>query len=390
MKIIRYTECLLGKRKIFCVLIMFLLYLFCTISKGTAQVRPSEGDVLNHLSDEITKSQNWKSIGTCSDTRSKQVIDRMRTTLINRARKAGNSDEANQYENMLIPEHIETAFFVANKGTNSLYSECDSKEFQDNNIFALHADMDTLGKISSKGTTTVFHDGKTYEIIADKRNLSKRELVKSYKPSVSTIGRYIAHTFLTPGYLIQKYGFKLKRIVTDPKFGKLLEYYGKCSELRGDVEFALAPDFGYEAVIVTLTTGDKISKRHSVKYMINELTNIQGVWLPREYEEIVTNIDTKELVMHKTYRFNNLSVSEITNDMLNIKLASGDYVWQEATKATYKMSPSGELVYEDVTGRDNVKFMWPSWLYIASVSTLLVAVTGAYINWKRKQLSKQV
>ena len=108
-----------------------------------------------------------------------------------------------------------------------------------------------------------------------------------------------------------------------------------------------------------------LCRRGSVDHMEDALPDHEGTWLSVE-----------------KYQLDNIS-----DDLFTFKPRPGNLLKRESE--IYRISPSGsEEVVRQIASR-NRGYSPFGWLYMASVTSLLVLTIGAFVKWKRKQLAKR-
>ena len=278
-------------------------------------------------------------------------------------------------------------FITAMKGDVTLFANRMIKDGSEKKIND-PADKATLNKITKEGTCSLTKGGKSFEFIGDREGKLRRDLAKSQPQMGSTDGLYVQPIGITPTEAITKLGFQYVREESNPKYGKVYVFEGKTLQYPSTIAFDIAPEFGFRIVhsVMTSPKGEKLREYHAVT-----ISKVQGYWLPEEseYDTYVPLLKTNPSIV-KTYRFMNRTVNDVTDDFLGVKLDPGDYKWDEKTNSTWKAGAKGEMIYQDYSVKNSPKTTTSGWLYMATVGTLLVLTIGAYIWWKRNQLSKYV
>ena len=71
--------------------------------------------------------------------------------------------------------------------------------------------------------------------------------------------------------------------------------------------------------------------------------------------------------------------------MLSVKSRVGDHEWNQKDNTGYKIGVNNEKIFIDNNEANNPKKLAPGWLFMASVTSLLVLTVLAYVRWKSKQ-----
>lgn len=370
-----------------CVILFVCMPAMFTVAHAQTPLDPKNiSDFIMAMDTSMNGLDSWKSVGILTHKMSPLERAALVKSMQDRMKKSGVSQSSIDKQSVVSDTDTSKMFFVALKGENALYAEKDTKETP-SSFTPDESNFETLDSIISKGTCTVTHGTNTYDVSGEKRNRSKRVLSKFYPPPAATVGFYIANMKLTPRDAVNKYGFQIVAEKNHEKFGKITVFSGKHPFTSGyKLNFSVAPEYGYRVV------HSEIQLPNGKPGFIGEmksLEKVQGYWLPTVYEELIYNGVSNEPVLKKRYTFYNHTVNDVSDKLLNVELSAGDYVWDESSKATYKVGAGGELIFEDVTGRNRPQYMWPGWLFTASVTTLLVLTVFAYVRWKRKQWAKR-
>ena len=193
---------------------------------------------------------------------------------------------------------------------------------------------------------------------------------------------------VTASEAISNLGFKFAGEKQDSKFGKLLVYKGENARSGARMTFHIAPQYDYR---ITSCTEEPLDGKSSWVQVVKSMSKTDGNWLPDECEEKSYSVDSGKLVLDitKTYKFIHKSVNDVSDDLLEVKLSEGDIHRDMATGSMNVIGAKGKKLVIDTTSTTAKNATSWGWLYILSVSTLLIGTVGAYVKWKRNQLSKQ-
>ncbi len=366
------------KPKPCCLLLLCVYGLAQTEPPLPAQtLTPQEAQVVRELTRASEQIHSWKATGVLSEKVSQRSRNEVYQRVSNLMKKYKPSETTSHHFSFDHPK----LFFVALKGESSLYAEANLSVAQKDSVLP-PSSAATLENIRKGGSCTVTNKGKTYEVLADVKNNYRMSLVQSSPLWGATEGFYVDRIGITPSEAILQRGFRFVREGTDPKFGRVFIFQGTHPEVAGNITFSLAPEFGYRVVSTTFTNPHgKIMRSHNV----TSLVKVNGHWLPSEAVDTLFSDDPSitEPDLIKTYKFAHQTVNDVPDEVLEAKLAPGDYEWDEKTKATYKVGANGERIFQDLQSANTAKRMWPGWLFMVSVSTLLAVTVAGYVRWKR-------
>ena len=176
----------------------------------------------------------------------------------------------------------------------------------------------------------------------------------------------------------------------DPAFGTLLHFV---SEEQSNKVYSLwiAPQFGYLAVRVRqdMTPGNV---HQALVYETKQIVHKGEVWFPMQ--GTMQFVDTKEgietLLTEQTLSVTDLKLNEVPDSRFVPDIPVGAGMKDGATNLYWHVGANGERIYVDITGKGNATNYWTGWLFMASITSLLVLTVLAYVRWKRKQWAKQV
>ena len=184
-----------------------------------------------------------------------------------------------------------------------------------------------------------------------------------------------------------KYHFVAR--INDEQWGETLEYSGTYRfpgyDYHYEVKFRIAPQFNFLVV-----SGEKNDSKTVETYRTRKMAQISGFWLPTEtFQDAYQSAGGKKVLQFTDqFQFDHFVVGELPEDFWKKQLRFERWV-DGKTGNYYRVTPEGDKILipmnNQITGQ--VAF---GWLYIVSVSALLIVTVAGYVRWKRLQLSKPV
>jgi|GEM_PF-3577794 len=170
----------------------------------------------------------------------------------------------------------------------------------------------------------------------------------------------------------------------DPQFGKLDKYRGESTS--GTIDFWLASEKDFLVV-----KGEMRSPKSLLKFRVDEIANISGQWLPVKYAQESYQIKEQKPLLERTRQMalTEMSINDVGDEFFNIKMQPGYHVKYSPTNEYWRVGQNGEKINIDLSANKKSTMSW-GWLYMASVTSLLVLTVLGYVRWKSKQWSKAV
>jgi len=170
----------------------------------------------------------------------------------------------------------------------------------------------------------------------------------------------------------------------DARFGNLVHLRGTTDEGQvTNLWLAIERDY-------LIVKEDMLGQGRSV-FEVEQAEQTHGVWVPKVYTFSVysTANSTVSPLLRNTTTYNHISINDVPEKVCMVTLNQGDKVNDMNTGQWWTVGQNGERLYEKPSSESQTS-MVPGWLYMASVTTLLVLTVLAYVRWKRKQWSRQV
>ncbi len=243
----------------------------------------------------------------------------------------------------------------------------------------------------------------TEKLIFDGRDtymFAPRAGFQSNKPSqISVVHRFISFTGIrelgfTSNFIsgsienaLQSGKFVLDSVRMNRKYGLIHDFVGKIDSTL--VKFSVSSTYGYLVVDSSqeFTANGKLILN---SFHIDEVKNFKGGWVPTavtlNYGEMASG--TNMIHSQRFYSFSKFDMDSVENAIFEPKVSTHAIFADDTNETMWHQSPTNEKVYI-ASNKHHQKVMYFGWLYMASVSSLLVLTVGAYVKWKRKQLSKQ-
>lgn len=255
----------------------------------------------------------------------------------------------------------------------------------------------TANKLISQTTTNIFDGKDGYTMLGSKYTGRSKKIVQgniehwaSTDFSPLDIG-YRADTHWLAETL-RSGKFHYVDASEDPAFGTLLHFLGE--EHSGEqYSIWVAPQFGYLAVRVRDDIAMRGLKRAQV-FETKQIVHKGDVWFPMQGS--MRYLDTKDggemLVAEQTLTVTDLKLNEVPDSRFVPDIPVGAAMKDGETNLYWIVEANGGRRYVDISGAGKGKATNYStgWLFMASVTSMLVLTVLAYVRWKRKQWAKQV
>ena len=250
-------------------------------------------------------------------------------------------------------------------------------------------------KLLSRTTTNIFDGKDGYTMLGSTYSSHDKKIVQG------NIEHWAANYFspLDLGYKADTHWlaeelksgmFRYVDASEDPAFGTLLHFTGE-EHSGNQYSVWVAPQFGYLAVRVR----DDIAM-HGVKRALvcetKQIVHKGEVWFP--VQGLTRVLDTKDgsetLISEEMLTVTALKLNEVPDSLFVPDIPVGAAMKDGATNLYWRVGANGERIYVDITGKGNATNYLTGWLFMASITSLLVLTVLAYVRWKRKQWAKQV
>ena len=379
------------KKKLFNLLACYLVIIFSR-SVVNAQINEPVQDkaTLRELEVVANRISSWKTTGIVIEEVSQHFKNRMikidKQIDEDMKRKTGHFQNPKVVTKVVHSYDMAKLFFSSLKNSDLLYAEQDLTSGIPVSIPS--PSKQTLNSIMKTGFCNVNRDGKSYDVNGGQDRKTLFELpTPRYVPGAS-ISFHLLDLNVTASDAISNLGFKFAGEKQDSKFGKLLIYQGENARTGAKITFHVAPQYDYR---ITFCTEEPLDGSSMWEQSIVSLSQLGSFWLPDEAVEKSFADEDGKFVLDstKTYKFIHKSVNDVDEDLMDVKLSTGDIERNLDTNKVNVISAKGKKIEIDTTSKYAKNVMGWGWLYMLSVSTLLIGTVGAYVKWKRNQLSKQ-
>ena len=130
--------------------------------------------------------------------------------------------------------------------------------------------------------------------------------------------------------------------------------------------------------------------KNKVTFEISDMQQWKGAWAPKQVTQLIYSKQDGSLSTKIDIGFDEMRLNELHEDDFVYKFKPGYEFTDAPTNVFWHLGPHNEKIYDDRTVQRHLATMELGWLYMASVTTLLVLTVGAYVRWKQKQWAKQV
>ena len=217
-------------------------------------------------------------------------------------------------------------------------------------------------------------------------NVAHEGVVKPTILELRDMGRRIPGSDMSLEKELKYRDFKFIDQTFDPKWNHLANLQGTWNEFgsTNTIKVSLAMDRNF-----LIVNSEKIVNGRIFKFQIDKMDSFEGQWIPTLCQSSVRDVSKKTDVMNDKYEISNIKIGGLSPAQWK-KTLTFSKVFDGRTGNNYRVSANGERILVEKVGDLNYNSSFPwNWIYMASVASLLILSVGAYINWKRKQLSKQ-
>ena len=237
---------------------------------------------------------------------------------------------------------------------------------------------------SSLDTKSVYYEKSGFHNVRPLKG--GRYVMESAKTTLAdppqNLGFWVPEELKWPDELLETGRYKLESEKSDLTYGRVLQFVGN-KDSQTVVRFTLAPNFNYRVVESTVTDSESTNNSK-----LSKMKQVKGVWCPMV---VLRQISIKAHPEPSTeqWTFNTISLNEANEEDVRFKAIVGDNNHDiDKNLHSYTLG-EGERKYVTPTNEIQSPLdMLKGWLFTGSIATLLVLTVGAYVKWKRNQLSK--
>jgi len=198
---------------------------------------------------------------------------------------------------------------------------------------------------------------------------------------LSMYGFHDAHTNRLPSEMIRSGQYRFDHSEQDKNYGTVSCFSYQHEGLPAKVW--LAPE--RDGLIVR---DEYEEEKNTLKFEISDMQQWKGAWAPKQVTQLIYkdgSLSTKIDIGFDEIRLNELREEDFVYNFM-----PGYEFVDAATNVSWHIGPHNEKIYDDRTVVKHRTTMELGWLYMASVTTLLVLTMRAYVRWKQNQWAKQV
>ena len=189
----------------------------------------------------------------------------------------------------------------------------------------------------------------------------------------------------TVAQLLQSGDYKYVHTVQDDKYGPVAVYSRQADH---DRTYTLSFSLRYSYTIVRSEIRNTRFRR---TYDVEDVQQIGNLYFPKvvSVEHVLLEPNgTSSVFTTEVTSLDTVSFEAPDASLFDMHLKPKDIVKDNMTGEIWTVGPHGEKIHNMEKSTVSQNTMYFGWLYMASITTLLVLTVGAYIRWKRKQLAE--
>ena len=185
--------------------------------------------------------------------------------------------------------------------------------------------------------------------------------------------------------LFQSGQYKFVKTVQDEKYGPLA-VYSRQGDYNRTFNLFFSPHYSN-----TIVKAESMNAHFRETYDVESLEQVGNLYLPKvatdEFVLYKPN-GTSSVFTHKIRTVDAISFEAPNPALFDMGLKPRDIVKDNMTGEVWTVGPHGEKIHNMEKSSASQSTMYFGWLYMASVTTMLILTVGAYVRWKRKQFAK--
>jgi hypothetical protein len=202
------------------------------------------------------------------------------------------------------------------------------------------------------------------------------------KPDVLSFGYKVNHEGNRwIGDLLRAGNYHVAGVQADPQFGTLYAVQGQTG--GKEIAFWFAPKYGYLAV--RTDTGGVNGSRYI--YRVLDLKQEQGLWFAANAVQETYQSSDNQLASRYTVEARDIRLNAAASSLFDPSLPAGSSLFEQDKNARYMVGPDGEKVidrrYE--VSKNEPYHMSMAWLFVGSLTMLLLLGVGALLRWQRQR-----
>ncbi len=205
-------------------------------------------------------------------------------------------------------------------------------------------------------------------------------------PHVLSFG-YQVEGMQTPwiGDLLQRNAFQLLGTEESAKFGSLCRVRGVSND--HEITFWFAPRYGFLAVRTEVRPRN--GKGYGETYEIMELKRASDLWFAQRAVRKAFFFPAGDLDSRYVINVGDIALNSVPDSVFKLNLPAGHKIYDQDKDVLYTLGAAGEKT-EDQTYTNSRRFslaLMKNWLFIASLTSLLVLCMRASIQWQQRRMS---
>lgn len=172
---------------------------------------------------------------------------------------------------------------------------------------------------------------------------------------------------------------------TSPVYGKLAQYHH--SYTQGNFTTQVTLSFALERNYTLVRAETNETKNHVI-YQVLKLEKSGEHYVPMSFSKVWNALNNGETIPIEKdeYTVSRFEFGSVDSHLFEASLQSGDNVLDMSSNLRWTEGKNGERRYRQGSAPQQSTALG-SWLFRASVATLLIITIAAYIRWKRSQMS---
>jgi hypothetical protein len=180
--------------------------------------------------------------------------------------------------------------------------------------------------------------------------------------------------------------YTLNSTEEDKQFGTLYILSWK-NDQDEKARFWIAPKYDFMAVrMETVSAKFKDGNRGMARFKCFSARQIDGIWVPVEGVKETYNLmgNSEQLILKREYKEAQYELNNVDDSLFNPQLPPGAWYVDKHTQKMYRIGASGEKILDERSSMESSDLPL-RWLFIASITSLLLMAAGAVIRWRRKR-----
>lgn len=189
------------------------------------------------------------------------------------------------------------------------------------------------------------------------------------------------------GDLLRRDNYRLMGVENDPQFGTLYRVQGVAEKGQlypYNFTFWFAPKYGYLATRIEAQEADGRGMR--MVYRVMDVMQQEGLWFARTGVREVFILGTNTVAVRYTMTLGDIKLNDVPDAMFDPTLTAGGKLYDQDANVVYRIGPEGEkMVDRRFTDPNESRNRLVGWLFVASLTLLLLLGLGALVRWQRQR-----